>query len=96
MQTACGKKIQYSAETDEELTEDLHKFIQDKGMKVQIGNTVATNDFYEGEPYLHSSLKIFVNINIACIILKIRFMRHCKKFAVKLIRFELRFLETRY
>lgn len=55
-QTACGKKIQYSAETDEELTEDLHKFIQDKGMKVQIGNTVATNDFYEEQARLDGSL----------------------------------------
>ena len=50
-QTACGKKINYKAETDTELTEDLHKFIQEEGFKVQIGNTIATNDFYEGNTY---------------------------------------------
>jgi len=55
-QTACGKKINYSAETDTELTEDLHKFIQDEGFKVQIGNTIATNDFYEEQARLDGSL----------------------------------------
>jgi len=55
-QIACGKKKEYNSETDEELTHDLYSFIKDQGFKVEIGNTIATNDFYEEQARLDGSL----------------------------------------
>ena len=47
-QVACGSNIHYESKTDDTLSEKLFSLAEDMKFPVAIGNTISTNDYYEG------------------------------------------------
>ena len=48
MQVVCGKSLTFDSKADEKLAEKIYDCAKSLDIRAEIGNSMATHDFYEG------------------------------------------------